>query len=98
MACEYAIQPGSDRTVISVSGLSENMDAAVELFESLLADAQPEPQVLEMMKADILKGRADEKLDQQSNFKRLTAYGLYGPDSPATHILSATELREIEAG
>ena len=96
LACEYAIQPGSDRTVISVSGLSENMDAAVELFESLLADAQPEPQVLEMMKADILKGRADEKLDQQSNFKRLTAYGLYGPDSPATHILSATELRELK--
>ena len=67
----------------------------MELFESLLTDAQGDEAVLENMKADILKSRADAKLKQQANFKMLMQYGLYGPKSPATHILSATELTEL---
>lgn len=96
LACEYAIQPASDRTYVRISGLAENMPAAVELFESLLADAQPNPEILEMMKADILKGREDRKLNQEANFRMLMQYGLYGPKSPATNILSAKELQELQ--
>lgn len=96
LACEYNIQPTEDRTYVSISGLAENMEAAVQLFESLIADAQPDVEVLEIMKSDILKSRADEKLDQQSNFKMLTAYGLYGPGSPATNVLSTAELQQLQ--
>lgn len=95
LACEYSIQPAGDRTFVTISGLAENMGAAMELFESLLTDAQGDEAVLENMKADILKSRADAKLKQQANFKMLMQYGLYGPKSPATHILSATELTEL---
>lgn len=96
LACDYSIRPGADRTYVSISGLSENMGAAAELFESLLADAQAQPEVLEMMKADILKGRADSKLNQQANFRMLMQYGLYGPKSPATNVLSAEELQKLQ--
>lgn len=97
LACEYSIQPASDRTYITISGLSENMGVAVELFESLLADAQPNPEVLELMKADILKSRANRKLNQQANFQMLVQYGLYGPKSPATNILSAEEIQKMQS-
>ncbi len=96
LACDYTIRPGTDRTYVTISGLSENMGKALELFESLVADAQPDPMVLEMLKADILKMRADQKLNQQANFRMLMQYGLYGPKSPATHILSASELQKLQ--
>lgn len=97
LACEFSIRPGADRTYISVSGLSENMTQAVQLFEKLLADAQPDEEVLEYMKSDILKGRADAKWNQQANFKMLMQYGLYGPKSPATNVLSDKELRGLKS-
>ncbi|MEG0796598.1 MAG: insulinase family protein [Odoribacter sp.] len=97
LACDYSINTSSNRTYVTISGLSENMGAAAELFESLLANAQPNLSVLENMKADILKGRADTKLNQQANFKMLMQYGLYGPKSPATNILSASELQQLRA-
>ena len=97
LACDYSIRPGSDRTYVTISGLAENMGAAMELYESLLADAQANPEVLEMMKMDILKGRADQKLNQQANFRMLMQYGMYGPKSPATNILSAAELQTLQS-
>ena len=63
----------------------------MELFESLLADAQPNAEVLENMKGDIRKARVDAKSNQGANFSRLRQYGLYGPYSPATAVLSDSE-------
>lgn len=97
LACEFSIRPAADRTYLSISGLSENMGEAMELVEALLANAEPDAEVLEMMKEDILKMRADSKLNQQANFRMLTQYGLYGAKSPATNILSAAELQKLEA-
>ncbi len=97
LACDYQIIPRSDRTLLTISGLAENMEPAMKLVEELLADMQPDEQVWEMMKADILKMRADRKLNQQANFKMLVQYGLYGPESPATNILSVSELQRLKA-
>lgn len=98
LACNYGIKIGTNRSFVTISGLSENMGAALKLYESLLAEAQENPQILEMMKQNILKMRADAKLNQQSNFKMLMQYGLYGPKSPSTHILSTEEVMALESG
>lgn len=95
-ACSSQMSVGSERMTVGLSGLSENMEKALELFESLLADAQPNPEVLENMKQDIFKQRADAKLNQGANFKMLMQYGLYGAKSPATNILSSQELETLE--
>ena len=68
----------------------------MELFEALLADAQPNPAVLENMKADIQKSRTNAKLNQSSNFSKLLQYAYYGPKSPARNILSAAELKQLK--
>lgn len=96
LACDYFVSPGTERVFVGISGLSENMGKAMELFESLLADAQPAPEVLENMKADILKSRQNAKLNQSANFSRLTQYAQFGPNSPARNILSAKELQELK--
>lgn len=96
LACDYFVSPGTERVFVGISGLSENMGKAMELFESLLADAQPAPEVLENMKADILKSRQNAKLNQSANFSRLTQYAQFGPNLPARNILSAKELQELK--
>lgn len=97
IACSFSVSSASERSYVTIRGLSENMERAAELFESLLADAQPNEMALENMKADILKGREDAKLNQSANFSRLRTYALYGPKSPVTNILSVSELKALSS-
>ena len=95
LACSFGVHPGSDRTYVVLSGLSENMPQAMTLFEELLADAQVNPEAYQNLANDILKARADAKLNQGANFSRLLQYAIWGPESPTTHILTNAELQAM---
>ncbi|MBQ0124366.1 MAG: insulinase family protein [Bacteroidales bacterium] len=92
IACDMYASCSGEYTYLSLSGLSENMEEAMRFMEEFVADAQPNPQALAMMKANTLQERANAKTDQRSNSSRLQAYCLYGPENPSTHILPAAEL------
>lgn len=96
IGCYYSVYTGNDETYVSVSGLGENMKEAISMFESLLSDAQANPSALKGMKSDIIKNRENGKLNQSRNFSMLRNYGMYGPKSPATNILSAKELSALK--
>lgn len=96
LACQYYVFVSDDQTQVLVSGLGENMKEAMTLVESLLADAQAAPQALEGVKADILKRRQNNKLNQNANFSQLRAYNVYGPKSPSTNILSNKEIKDLK--
>lgn len=96
LACSFNVSPGSERTYVTLSGLNENMPKALELFESLLADAQVNKEAYTNMAADIIKSRNDAKLNQSQNFSRLVNYAMWGPKSPSTNILSADELKNMD--
>ncbi|MDD4847803.1 MAG: insulinase family protein [Bacteroidales bacterium] len=80
IACNFNVYSGKDRSYITISGLNENMTKAMELFEEIMADAQPNDEALENLKMDMLKERTDAKLDQRSNFNALTRFATYGTD------------------
>lgn len=96
LACFFTVSPGSQRTYVILTGLNENMPAAMALFEKLMADAQVNKEAYENMAKDILKSRTDAKLNQMQNFSRLVNYATYGPKSAATNILSETELTNLD--
>ena len=96
LACNFRVSPGNERTYVVLSGLNENMPEAMKLFEKLMADAQVNKEAYTNMVADILKSRKDAKLNQMQNFRRLMNYGMYGPKSPATNILTETELQTMD--
>ena len=95
LACYFNVSPGSDRTYVTLSGLNENMPAAMALFEELLADAQVNKDAYTNLTADILKKRSDAKLNQAQNFNRLIQYAIWGPKSPTTNLLNTTELQQL---
>ena len=93
MACSFYVSPGSRRTYVTLSGLNENLPAAMALFEKLLADAQVNSEAYTNMVNDQLKARKDAKLNQSTNFSRLISYVNYGPKNPSTNLLSEAELK-----
>lgn len=96
LACNFSVMPGNERTYVMLSGLNENMPAAMKLFEALLADAQVNKEAYNNLAADILKARTDAKLNQRQNFTRLMNYAQYGPQSPSTHMLTKEELEKMD--
>ncbi|MDR1380916.1 MAG: insulinase family protein [Tannerella sp.] len=93
MACSFNVIASNERVYVYVSGLSDNFEKAMALLEERLADAKADAGVYDSYVQDILKQRSDAKLNQQTNFSRLNNYAIWGPKSPATNILSETELR-----
>lgn len=97
LACDVDIRAGERRTTINISGLQSNMKQAMELVEQWINNPKADKLTLMAMKEDMLKMRADNKLEQKTNFARLFAYATYGADNASTHILSNDEVRSIKA-
>ena len=96
LACYFNVFPGSDRTYVMLEGLKENMPKAMALFEEILADAQVNKEAYGNLAGDILKKRADAKLNQGQNFNKLIQYAIWGPKSPATNVLTTAELQQMD--
>ncbi len=97
LGCAFNVFNSSDQVYVSLSGLTENIEKGIALFESLLKDAQPNPEALANLVKDKLKERSDNKKNQQTIFSYLVAYGIFGEKSPSTNILSEEELKKLTA-
>ena len=98
IGCEFNVSSGAERTYVTLSGLNENFEEGVKLFEHLLADAQAEETALKNLVSNILKQRADAKLNKGSIlFGGMASFAKYGDQSPFKNILKAEELQQVEA-
>ena len=92
LACSFSLRAGSSVTNISLSGLNENLPEAMKIVEDLAYNAVPDEDILAALKADMLKSRADAKLNQSSCFNALQRYVFYGPEFIQKINLSDDEL------
>jgi predicted Zn-dependent peptidase len=95
MACSFGVQSTNDRVYVYISGLSDNFDKAMALFEERLADTKADGDIYNSRVADILKSRADNKLNQSANFSALMNYATWGPQSSFTNIIPEAELKAL---
>jgi len=99
LGCEFGVYAAEDQTYVYLTGLSENMDKALQLFEQLLAQPKPDEEALQNMVDGIFKEREDTKKDKNTIiFSGLMNYGLYGAQSPFTNVLSNKDLRAVTSG
>ena len=80
IACSFSMSAGANQSWIRIQGLGENMGKAMEIVEGLIAGAKPDEAILQNLKADMIKSRADAKLNQSRCFGALQRYLFYGPD------------------
>ena len=98
LACDFSVFSGEEEVWVSLSGLSENMEKSLQLFESLLSDAQPNVDALTNLVSDELKKRTDAKLSQDAIlWSGMYNYGIYGAKNPFTNIISEAELKALKA-
>ncbi|MDQ3046620.1 MAG: insulinase family protein [Bacteroidota bacterium] len=98
LGCSFDVYSGEEQIWVSLNGLTENIKQATELFESLLATAQPNDEALNNLVKDIVKKREDAKLNKNEIlFGALTSFGKYGKKSPYTSILSTEQLQKLNA-
>lgn len=98
LGCSFDVYAGEDQVWVSLSGLTENIEKGVKLFENLLANAQPNEEALKNLVSDVLKKRDDAKLNKGEILHgALFSYGRYGKQSPYTNILSSDELKNLNS-
>jgi len=97
LGCSFDVYNSAEKVYVSLSGLTENIEKGIALFEKLLTDAQPNPEALSNLVKDKVKERADNKKNQQTIFSYMVMYGIFGPQSPVTNVLSEDELNKLTA-
>jgi predicted Zn-dependent peptidase len=98
LACEFGVSSGEEQTYVYLSGLDENFDKAVSLFEHLLANVKPDQKVVDNMVSAMMKQRADAKLNKSAIFwGALRNYMTFGSDNPYKYMLSESQLKALKA-
>ena len=98
LACSFDVFSSEDQTWLMLTGLSENFEKALGLFEQSLAKAQPNQQALDNLIGDLIKQREDAKLNKRVILQKgLLNYAMYGAKNPFTHIISDENLKTIKA-
>lgn len=93
LACEYRVVSNPRRTYVVLSGLSENMTKAMDLYETLIEEATVTPEAWSSLMDRLEQSRVNSKSNQAQNFSRLTQYAMYGPHNPANTVLDLDSLR-----
>lgn len=97
LGCTINVFNDAEQTWINLSGLKDGFIPAFEILIEMLQHPKINPQKLKNLIEDILKNRADAKLDKRILLNRaLMNYVLYGADNPFTHQLSNDALKNIQ--
>lgn len=95
LACSFRLRAGGLATGITISGLSENIETAMDIVEELIYNAVADEQILANLKSDMLKSRDDAKLSQSSCFSALQKSVLYGPEYIRKTTLTDEQIKSI---
>jgi predicted Zn-dependent peptidase len=97
LATSFSTNPSNEETSINISGLQENFDQSVSLFEHLLRNCQPDAKALEALKDRLLKTRANNKTNKQAIATAIRNYAIYGANNPYNYGLTNEEIRALKA-
>lgn len=95
LACSQNLNVGGNTTVLAINGLGENIGKALAIAEDLIAGAQPDEAILGELKADLVRGRADAKMNQRACNSALQNYIIYGPEYIKARTLSNEALMKV---
>lgn len=97
LGLEFGVNSSRDQVFVSLSGLEKNLSKGVELFEYLLKNAKADKEVYATFAQDIIKKRADAKLDKDEIlWNGLFNYGKYGKLNPFNNVMSNEAIAALD--
>ena len=97
IACSYNISVGTENTTISITGLQENFEKAVSLFEEVLHNVKSDEAALTALKGRWMKARENSKLNKGAIASGLRSYAMFGAKNPFNTVISNEELNNLKA-
>jgi predicted Zn-dependent peptidase len=95
LGCSFNVFSDQENTWVSISGLNDNYEYAVKVFEKLLKNPVVDGAVLSNLIGDIIKERNDNKLQKRVILRAMVSYARFGAQNPFTHVMSDAELKSI---
>lgn len=95
IGADFGFSVGEHNTTLSVSGLEENFDESLSLFQEVLNDSQGDATVLEQLVAIQLKQKQDAMKEPSVIFDALRNFTRYGEESPFLTALSSEEIKAL---
>jgi len=96
LAASFGVSVSNDRTYIYLTGLQENFDASISLFEELLNRAKPDQEALDALISNTIQERENQKMNKDVIlFRGMVSYAKYGPKNPFNNNLSNEELQKL---
>lgn len=95
LACDADITVANEHVLIAVSGLSENMEAALSVIEDKIANVKGDDAVLANCKANTFRSRVNAKTNQRYCYSMLAQYVYYGKNNYSTNMLSNAEIQAL---
>jgi predicted Zn-dependent peptidase len=90
----FNISSSEKESYISISGLNENLEAAMQLVEDVIAKIKPDQDVYNEYINGIIKNRENNKLNSNVILRRgLRSYSMHGEKSSFTDIINHEELK-----
>ena len=95
IASSFNVSTGEDYTTVTIEGLQENFDKAVQLYEDLVLNAKSDEEALSALKARIQKSRTDAKANKGAIMRGLSMYAMYGAKNKFNNVLSDAQLNAV---
>ena len=94
LGLSFSVNNSRDRVSISLSGLEDNLEKGVELFEHILTNAKPDKDIYNSLVGDITQERANAKKNKNNILSNgLGNYAKYGRVNPFNNVISEEELK-----
>ena len=97
LACDISFSPAKRNFYVTITGIAENMAAAMTLAEDYMAGVKGDEAVLAEVKRDILKERTNRKSNQRANYNALQTYATFGKEYVARTTLTNEQLMALES-
>ena len=97
LASTYSIAAATDQTTVSISGLQENFNQSVKLYQDLLAHCKADEKAWAGLKSRLKRSRDNAKLNKSAIISGLISYAEYGPVNPYNYGLTDEELDAVTA-
>ncbi|MGZ3920340.1 MAG: M16 family metallopeptidase, partial [Bacteroidia bacterium] len=96
LGCSFEVFSDNENTWVSLSGLDDNFESALQLFEKVLANPVVDKDVLKSLVSDLIKERNDNKLQKRLILNQaMLNYARYGPVNPFSYKPTDEELNKI---
>lgn len=95
LACDISMSVYDEYICFEVSGLQENMPAALNLLNEWVKDVKADKQIFKVLVADEIDQHNYAKLDQGECFSALTYYATYGAEALQERTLTPKQMKKL---